>query len=85
MTLALTGDGGKTWTALEDKLPFRSAVLFHKGAIIVAGTSGADISRDGGKTWKKLSESNLNAIGAAGDLIWAAGPKGRIERYQFSR
>ena len=84
-TLALTSDAGKTWTALEDKLPFRSAVLFHKGAIIVAGTSGADISRDGGKTWKKLSESNLNAIGAAGNLIWAAGPKGRIERYQFSR
>lgn len=47
--------------------------------IIAVGTNGTDLTRDGGKTWKKIGSENLNAVAAKGKkAVWAVGPKGMV-------
>ncbi len=85
-TAAFTEDGGNSWT-LANKFPngFRSGVAFsrkHKYAAAV-GTSGTDLTRDGGRTWQTIDAEDFNAVAAAPDgSFWAAGPRGRLGRLQ---
>jgi photosystem II stability/assembly factor-like uncharacterized protein len=81
-TAATTSDGGKTWTALDKKLPFRSAVTWTKEGWVAVGTSGSNISRDNGATWKLLDREAYNSVAftSTGEG-WAVGPKGRIAKY----
>ena len=44
-TAAATADGGKTWTPLDKRLPFRSAVAWAKDRWVAVGTSGSHVSR----------------------------------------
>jgi photosystem II stability/assembly factor-like uncharacterized protein len=79
-TAAFTHDGGKTWT-LASKPPqgYRSAVAAGASHILAAvGTSGADISRDGGNTWNPLLNDDLNALALVGNSGWTVGPAGKI-------
>jgi photosystem II stability/assembly factor-like uncharacterized protein len=79
--VALTTDGGKTWIAPKQApAGFRSAVLPVKGSWIATGTSGSDISKDGGQTWRNFDEGAFNALTGSGGTAWAAGPQGRIAR-----
>lgn len=76
--IAVTADGGKTWTEPAQRPSgFRSAVAFTPSGAIAVGTSGSDISTDGGKTWKRFDSSAYNAIG----FPWAVGPRGAIAKY----
>lgn len=54
-------DGGKTWQAPK-KGPsgYRSCVIYTGKAYYACGTNGIDVSKNGGKTWKKIS--NVNAL-----------------------
>jgi photosystem II stability/assembly factor-like uncharacterized protein len=81
-TIAITSDGGKTWSAGAPLHGFRSDVkYFADGKIWIAtGTSGSDISMDDGKTWKQFDTGNYNALAVSGSAGWAAGPKGAIAR-----
>lgn len=81
-TAAITSDGGKTWTPLDRRLPFRSAVAWAKDRWVAVGTSGSHVSLDNGATWKLLDQEAYNSVGftAAGDG-WAVGPKGRIAKF----
>ncbi len=81
-TAAITADGGKTWTPLNKRLPFRSAVAWAKDRWVVVGTSGSHFSQDDGDTWKSLDRENYNSVGftATGEG-WAVGPKGRIAMF----
>jgi photosystem II stability/assembly factor-like uncharacterized protein len=85
--LAVTSDGRRTWEAPGGTPPhgYRSAVAFLAGrkVWIAVGTSGSDISRDGGKNWKQFDGGAHNAIGVAGDAVWAVGPGGRIGKLSF--
>ncbi|MBC7417716.1 MAG: oxidoreductase [Pedobacter sp.] len=78
----LTYDGGKTWSAPASSVKgFRSAVTYiSKDTLIATGTSGIDMSLNGGKNWKNISEKSFNAVQKAkdGNLILLAGEKGRI-------
>ncbi len=90
---ARTSDGGLTWQPVAGSPPagYRSAVAYAPGndgqVLIAAGTSGSDLSLDGGETWTPLKAAsgeplNLNAV-AFGDspcAAWAAGPEGRLAR-----
>jgi photosystem II stability/assembly factor-like uncharacterized protein len=78
-TAAITADGGKTWTPLDRKLPYCSAVARAKDSWVAVGTSGSHVSRDDGATWEQLDRENYNSVGfASSGEGWAAGPKGRI-------
>jgi photosystem II stability/assembly factor-like uncharacterized protein len=84
--LALTNDGGKTWT-----LPghtrlrsFRSAVAYVPGSkgrrLIAAGPAGSDSSADGGITWTPIGDEGFHALSIppSGGRAWAVGEQGRI-------
>ncbi len=84
--VAITSDGGSSWSEPAGRPQgFRSAVLWLKNQKLwlAAGTSGSDISADGGHTWKNIDRGNYNALSEAGGTVWAAGPRGRIARLEF--
>jgi len=83
--IALTNDGGRTWEAVSNAGPkgFRSAVAWLPRLWIVTGTSGSDVSRDNGNTWKLFDSGAYNAMSfVPGGDGWAVGPQGRIARFQ---
>jgi photosystem II stability/assembly factor-like uncharacterized protein len=81
-TAATTSDGGKTWTLLDRRLPYRSAVGWAKDRWVAVGTSGSHASLDNGATWKLLDRENYNSVGfTPGGEGWAVGPKGRIAKF----
>ncbi len=86
--IALTSDGGKTWTAPSGTPPagFRSAVAYLPDTKIwvVTGTSGSDISSDGGATWKQFDSTGYNALAfISSSAGWAVGPRGRIAAFRL--
>lgn len=87
--LVLTRDGGFSWFE-PDVHPFgyRSAVEYlNKNVVIATGTSGTDISYDGGKTWKNISKEGFNAVRKAkqGNWVLLAGSKGRISVFRINK
>ncbi|MBP1652102.1 MAG: oxidoreductase [Bacteroidetes bacterium] len=74
-----TTDDGKTWTVSPaPPAGYRSCVVYVKGNIFIAtGTSGTDISRDGGVHWQKISEQGFHVAGVSpdGKKIWLAGSR----------
>jgi photosystem II stability/assembly factor-like uncharacterized protein len=81
-TAAITSDGGRTWTLLDKRLPFRSGVAWSKDRWVAVGTSGSHVSQDNGNTWTVLDRENYNSVGftPTGEG-WAVGPKGRIAKF----
>ena len=81
--LAFTSDGGKTWTLGKGLNGYRSGVDFiDEKTIIAVGSSGSDLSTDGGKTWKNLDKENYNAVQTKGkNAVWAVGAKGLVAKY----
>lgn len=74
---AFTSDNGATWIPVTGASGYRSgAAYFSRTTVVAVGTSGSDISTDGGKTWRSLNNENYNAVQRG----WAVGPKGRIAR-----
>ncbi|HEX4750105.1 MAG TPA: hypothetical protein VH302_11235 [Bryobacteraceae bacterium] len=74
---ASTSDGGLTWHAAQNPPSgYRSGVAWSQkvNGWIAIGANGSDISRDDGRTWKRLDAGNWNAL----SLPWAVGPNGRI-------
>lgn len=86
--IAITSDGGRTWTRPTGTPPagFRSAVAFlaDRKAWIATGPSGSDVSTDGGQTWKTFDKGGYNAVSfVSSEAGWAVGPRGRIARFQW--
>ena len=78
-TVAITSDGGRTWTSIDKALPFRSCVAWAKDRWVAAGTSGSDYSLDDGKTWKPIDTENYNSVAfTSSGGGWTVGPKGRV-------
>ena len=62
---------------------YRSAVCYISGSKIIAcGTSGIDLSMDGGKNWKLISEIGFHIVKKAkiGKAVFLAGSNGRIAK-----
>ena len=86
--LALTTDGGVTWSAPgEGRLRgFRSAVGYLAGSdpawILAAGPTGSELSVDGGRAWTAIEGPGFHAISLAGAGVagWGVGEAGRIAR-----
>ena len=88
-TAAFTNDGGGTWQP-STSFPrgYRSGVAIrrHRDELIAVavGTTGSDISRDGGRTWSPLDGTAFNAIQfAPAGVAFAVGARGRVARLTF--
>lgn len=81
-SLAFTSDAGKAWKAGTGLTGYRSGVAYvDRKTIIAVGTSGSDISRNGGKKWKPLGTEDLNSVQSRGpQATWAVGPKGLVAK-----
>jgi photosystem II stability/assembly factor-like uncharacterized protein len=87
--LAVTSDGGATWTLTDSASSpagYRSAVAFVPEAgpntIVAVGLTGSDESRDGGRTWTSVDSTAYNSVAFVSEAAgWAVGPKGRIARW----
>ncbi|WP_316738891.1 oxidoreductase [Pedobacter aquatilis] len=85
--VVLTDDGGKSWR--KPKSPvfgYRSAVTYINAETLIAtGTSGTDISTDGGETWTHISDVSFNSVQKAktGNVVILAGNKGFIYRLLY--
>ena len=85
--VALTKDGGKTWTAINNSRPtgYRSLVAYVPDALVATlvavGPSGSDYSTDDGASWRSLSAEGFHTASFATGAGWAAGENGRIAKY----
>ncbi len=81
---AITRDGGRTW--IIPKTPphgYRSCVEWiNSNTLIACGTSGVDISKDGGMNWSLISKESYHVCRKAkdGKSVFLAGNRGRIAR-----
>lgn len=63
-----TEDGGLTWHLSSGVQEYRSCVTYYKDDIYVStGTTGTDISYDGGRSWVMLDTKGYNAIAFKAD------------------
>lgn len=80
----LTKDGGRHWQApLVNPFGYRSCVIYIDNKHLIAtGTSGTDISTDGGMTWENISQKGFHVVQKAkkGSAVFLAGANGRIAR-----
>ena len=58
-TCFYTTDAGQTWKAPK-KGPsgYRSCIIYAEDKYFACGTNGIDVSKNGGKTWKKIADQN---------------------------
>ena len=78
---AWTDDGGKTWRRpTAPPRGYRSGVTWVPGSdtLVCAGPTGMDVSRDGGRTWRPLSDVGAHAVRAVVGRLYASGAKGRV-------
>lgn len=81
---AVSFDGGLTWQ-LPAKPPtgYRSSVVFlSEKKLVTCGTTGVDISEDGGMNWNPISRESFHVCGKSknGNLVILAGKNGRIAK-----
>lgn len=95
--VAVTRDGGATWTLVRGLSGYRSAVAYvpltaastRTSALVAVGPSGADYSTDDGLTWKQLEGPGFDTLGFVRGRIkglpigWAAGAGGSIGKLMF--
>lgn len=88
---AITSDGGRTWTlTAEGEGPsYRSSVRYIPGSngqeLVAVGTPGISYSKDGGMSWKKVSEEPFYTIRFVpdGKSAWLAG-SGKIGKLELT-
>src|SRR6266850_5453501 len=92
--LALTSDGGATWTLAKGLSGYRSVVAYVPHAktptLVAIGPSGADYSIDDGRTWLRLDGPGFDTLSFARDRNesmaggwppgWAAGTGGNLAK-----
>lgn len=85
--MLLTKNGGRSWQKpVTHPFGYKSAVEFITNDFLVAtGTSGTDISTDGGNNWRRLTVEGFNTVRKAklGSLTIFAGADGKISRLKI--
>jgi photosystem II stability/assembly factor-like uncharacterized protein len=86
---AWSGDGGATWTAAA-VFPggYRSGSAWVPGLCGVAvavGTTGSDVTLDGGKTWTTFDNGSFDSVQCPlPGVCWASGAGGRVAKLKFT-
>jgi len=65
---------------------YRSCVVYiNEKTLVACGTSGVDISYDGGNNWQLISTQSFHVVQKAkdGNAIYLAGSRGKIARLSF--
>ncbi|KYP14037.1 oxidoreductase [Flavihumibacter sp. CACIAM 22H1] len=77
-----TSNGGRSWQQpVQGPFGYRSGLAYIRGnKMISCGTSGVDISRDGGRNWNTISVTGYHVVQKAksGKAVYLAGGNGRI-------
>jgi photosystem II stability/assembly factor-like uncharacterized protein len=78
--VAITSDGGKTWTlAKSAPSEYRSGVSFLRDhTAIDVGLTGSDYSTDGGNTWTTFDKGSFDTVDCVHTTCWASGAQGRV-------
>jgi photosystem II stability/assembly factor-like uncharacterized protein len=80
-------DNGKTWQApIEGPHGYRSCVEFiDANRLISCGTSGVDVSEDGGIHWRLISKESYHVVRKAknGKALLLAGAGGRLAKLKW--
>jgi photosystem II stability/assembly factor-like uncharacterized protein len=88
--LAVTSDGGVTWTLVKGLSGFRSVAGYvpgqPTGTLVAVGPSGADYSTDDGLTWMALAGPGFDTLSFARGqpIAFAAGARGTIGKLTFA-
>ncbi|HEV2827772.1 MAG TPA: hypothetical protein VGW76_09210 [Pyrinomonadaceae bacterium] len=97
--LAVTSDGGVTWTLAKGLTGYRSVVAYVPdansgsgiGTLVAVGPSGTDYSTDDGLTWKVLEGPGFDTLSFAPSrglrgqpTAFAAGARGTIGKLMFA-
>jgi hypothetical protein len=85
--LAVTNDGGITWTLARGLSGFRSVVAYvpNTKTLVAIGPSGGDYSMDDGRTWKPIGGPGFDTFSFVPrkSIGWGAGANGAIGRLEF--
>jgi photosystem II stability/assembly factor-like uncharacterized protein len=85
--VALTNDGGETWTLVTGLSGFRSVVSYVRGThtLVALGPAGGDYSTDDGHTWSRLPGPGFDTFSfAPGRRVgWGSGARGSIGRLRL--
>lgn len=85
--LAVTKDGGVTWTLVKGLSGFRSVVAYVPGTktLVALGPSGGDYSTDDGQTWKSIEGPGFDTFSFAPRKTtgWGAGNNGALGKLTF--
>lgn len=85
---AWSSDGGETWQKAETfPAGYRSGVSWVPGrgcTAVAVGTSGSDITYDGGKNWHAIDNGTFDAVECVSkSTCWASGSGGRVARLKL--
>jgi photosystem II stability/assembly factor-like uncharacterized protein len=87
--LAITNDGGITWTLAKGFSGFRSVVAYvsDTNTLVAIGPSGGDYSTDDGQTWKPIDGPGFDTFSFVPrkSIGWGAGANGSIGRLEFRK
>ena len=92
--LAVTNDGGITWSLRKGLSGYRSVVAYVPSRagksknLVAVGPSGTDYSSDGGETWNRRDGTGFDTVSFArssksSTVGWAAGKDGAIGFVRF--
>lgn len=80
--LIATRDGGETWRLLAEGTGpgYRSCIVHHprnSQQVVASGFQGVDVSLDGGRTWRHVSDSSryVARFSPSGRTLWLAGKR----------
>jgi photosystem II stability/assembly factor-like uncharacterized protein len=79
--LALTADGGTSWSLVADAPnEYRSGASWMTGRVaIVVGPTGSDVSLDQGRSWRPFDTGSFDTVDCPhGHVCWASGEQGRV-------
>jgi hypothetical protein len=84
-TASWSKDGGMSWQKSESfPRGYRSGVSWvprRRQTAVAIGTSGSDITVDGGRNWVAIDNGTFDAVECVGrDVCWASGSGGRIAK-----
>jgi photosystem II stability/assembly factor-like uncharacterized protein len=85
--VAVTGDGGRSWSAAASAPgEYRSGSAWMPGTratALAVGPTGSDISYDGGRNWLRFDGGSFDSVACAVDgACWASGQNGRVAALQ---